>query len=180
MPHGTEIAVSWTLEPDPGDAGVGTEHGATAATPRSFLRLARILVVRRRHLHPPDTGLGANVGVTRTTSKLLVLVELLNLTFDLAPHVRRDSNVRFAPLAFSLGIPPCALQDSVQPSPAACRAAPAREGWPACASPSLRCGSRQRSSSPGRRWYRSPDRRPISCRRPLTLPPSSCASRRSS
>ncbi|CAH1667698.1 hypothetical protein CHELA40_14918 [Chelatococcus asaccharovorans] len=25
------------------------------------------LVVRRRHLHPPDTGLGANAGVTRTT-----------------------------------------------------------------------------------------------------------------
>ena len=57
------------------------------------------LVVRIRHLHPPDTGLGANVGVERTTSKLLVLVELLNLTFDLEPHVRRDSNVKFAPLA---------------------------------------------------------------------------------
>ncbi|CAH1673980.1 hypothetical protein CHELA40_14023 [Chelatococcus asaccharovorans] len=56
------------------------------------------LVVRRRHLHPPDTGLGANVGVKKTTSKLLVLVELLNLTFDLEPHVGRDSNVKFAPL----------------------------------------------------------------------------------
>ncbi|CAH1648678.1 hypothetical protein CHELA40_10092 [Chelatococcus asaccharovorans] len=56
------------------------------------------LVVRARHLHPPDTGLGANVGVKKTTSKLLVLVELLNLTFDLVPHVRRDSNVKFAPL----------------------------------------------------------------------------------
>ncbi|CAH1658724.1 hypothetical protein CHELA40_11610 [Chelatococcus asaccharovorans] len=49
-------------------------------------------------MHPPDTGLGANVGVKRTTSKLLVLVELLNLTFDLEPDVRRDSNVKFAPL----------------------------------------------------------------------------------
>ncbi|CAH1662739.1 hypothetical protein CHELA40_12288 [Chelatococcus asaccharovorans] len=55
------------------------------------------LVVLLRHLHPPDTGLGANVGATRTTSKSLVLVELLNLTFDLEPHVRRDSNVKFAP-----------------------------------------------------------------------------------
>ncbi|CAH1651567.1 hypothetical protein CHELA40_50479 [Chelatococcus asaccharovorans] len=57
-----------------------------------------ILVVRRRHLRPPDTSLGANVGVTRTTSKLLVLVELLNLTFDLELDVERDPNVKFAPL----------------------------------------------------------------------------------
>ncbi|CAH1654772.1 hypothetical protein CHELA40_10988 [Chelatococcus asaccharovorans] len=56
-------------------------------------------MVRRRHVHPPDTGLGANVGLTRTTSKLLVLVELLNLTFDPEPHVRRDSHVKFAPRA---------------------------------------------------------------------------------
>ncbi|CAH1652817.1 hypothetical protein CHELA40_10706 [Chelatococcus asaccharovorans] len=56
------------------------------------------LVVLLRHLHPPDTGLGANVGVKRTTSKLLVLVELLNLTFDLELDVRRNSNVKFAPL----------------------------------------------------------------------------------
>ncbi|CAH1681217.1 conserved hypothetical protein [Chelatococcus asaccharovorans] len=55
-------------------------------------------MVRLRHLHPPDTGLGANVGVMRTTSKLLILVEFLNLTFDLEPLVRRDSNVKFAPL----------------------------------------------------------------------------------
>ncbi|CAH1676496.1 cytochrome b561 [Chelatococcus asaccharovorans] len=55
-------------------------------------------MVRLRHLHPPDTTLGANVGVKRTTSKLMVLVELLNLTFDLEPHVWRDSNVKFAPL----------------------------------------------------------------------------------
>ncbi|CAH1669896.1 hypothetical protein CHELA40_14602 [Chelatococcus asaccharovorans] len=56
------------------------------------------LVVRLRHLHPPDSTLGANVGVKKTTSKLLVLVELLNLTFDLEHDVRRDSNVKFAPL----------------------------------------------------------------------------------
>ncbi|CAH1673241.1 hypothetical protein CHELA40_13825 [Chelatococcus asaccharovorans] len=56
------------------------------------------LAVLLRHLHPSDTGLGANVGVERTTSKLMVLVELLNLTFDLEPHVTRDSHVKFAPL----------------------------------------------------------------------------------
>ncbi|CAH1661296.1 hypothetical protein CHELA40_12064 [Chelatococcus asaccharovorans] len=60
--------------------------------------LENALVVRLRHLHPPDTGLGANVGVKRTTSKLLVLVELMNLTFDLELDIRRDSNVKFAPL----------------------------------------------------------------------------------
>ncbi|CAH1659769.1 hypothetical protein CHELA40_11785 [Chelatococcus asaccharovorans] len=27
----------------------------------------------------------------------MVIVELLNLTFDLEPQVRRDSNVKFAP-----------------------------------------------------------------------------------
>ncbi|MBS1167278.1 MAG: hypothetical protein H6R00_3303, partial [Proteobacteria bacterium] len=62
-----------------------------------------IRVVRLRHLHPPDTTLGANVGVKRTTSKLLVLAELLNLTFELAPYVSRDSNVKFAPLDAGLG-----------------------------------------------------------------------------
>ena len=62
-----------------------------------YVGLTGVRVVRLRHLHPPDTGLGANVGVKRTTSKLLVLVELLNLTFDLEPDVRRDSNVKFAP-----------------------------------------------------------------------------------
>ncbi|CAH1669661.1 hypothetical protein CHELA40_14634 [Chelatococcus asaccharovorans] len=33
-------------------------------------------MVLLRHLHPPDSTLGANVGVKKTTSKLLVLVEL--------------------------------------------------------------------------------------------------------
>ncbi|CAH1672958.1 hypothetical protein CHELA40_14165 [Chelatococcus asaccharovorans] len=65
------------------------------------------LVVLLRHLHPPDTGLGANVGVKRTTSKLMVLVELLNLTFDPEPDVRRDSNVKFAPLAQGIGSVRC-------------------------------------------------------------------------
>ncbi|CAH1665315.1 hypothetical protein CHELA40_12665 [Chelatococcus asaccharovorans] len=50
-------------------------------------------------MHPCDTTLGANVGVKKTTSKLLVIVELLNLTFDLELDVRWDSNVKFAPLA---------------------------------------------------------------------------------
>ncbi|CAH1653811.1 hypothetical protein CHELA40_50800 [Chelatococcus asaccharovorans] len=58
-------------------------------------------MVLLRHLHPSDTGLGANVGVKRTTSKLMVLVELLNLTFDLELDVRRDSHVKFAPLVLS-------------------------------------------------------------------------------
>ncbi|CAH1666055.1 hypothetical protein CHELA40_15150 [Chelatococcus asaccharovorans] len=40
----------------------------------------------------------ANVGLTRNTSKLLALVDLLNLTGDLGSHVRRASNVKFAPL----------------------------------------------------------------------------------
>ncbi|CAH1665579.1 hypothetical protein CHELA40_12709 [Chelatococcus asaccharovorans] len=62
------------------------------------------LVVRLRHLHPPDTGPGVNVGVKRTTSKLLVLVELLNLTFDLELDVGRDSNVKFAPLVSGRGM----------------------------------------------------------------------------
>ncbi|CAH1658830.1 hypothetical protein CHELA40_11628 [Chelatococcus asaccharovorans] len=32
-------------------------------------------VVLLRHLHPSDTGLGADVGVKRTTNKLIGLVE---------------------------------------------------------------------------------------------------------
>ncbi|CAH1668042.1 hypothetical protein CHELA40_14869 [Chelatococcus asaccharovorans] len=54
---------------------------------RKSTRFMNLLVVRLRHLHPPDTGLGANVGVKRTTGRLLILVELLNLTFDLEPDV---------------------------------------------------------------------------------------------
>ena len=74
-------------------AGDAAEHAL-----RWRVRLTR-LVVRLRHLHPPDTGLGENAGATRTTSKLLVLAELLNLTFDLEPHVGPESNAKFAPLA---------------------------------------------------------------------------------
>ncbi|CAH1662754.1 hypothetical protein CHELA1G11_12133 [Hyphomicrobiales bacterium] len=36
--------MSWTLEPDPGDAGVGTEHGAFP-TPRFLLGIALILAI---------------------------------------------------------------------------------------------------------------------------------------
>ncbi|CAH1673834.1 hypothetical protein CHELA40_14043 [Chelatococcus asaccharovorans] len=46
-------------------------------------------------MHPLDTSLGANVGVKRTTSKLLVLLALSNLTFDLELDVGRDSHVKF-------------------------------------------------------------------------------------
>ena len=66
--------------------------------PCSVPKAERRLVVRFQHLHPPDTTLGANVGNRRTSSKLMVLVELLNLTFYLELDVRRDSNVKFAPL----------------------------------------------------------------------------------
>ncbi|CAH1656123.1 hypothetical protein CHELA40_11213 [Chelatococcus asaccharovorans] len=78
----------------------GQEGGGKCLPRKTRAGLCWSVVVRLRHLHPPDTGLGANVGVKRTTSKLLVLVELLNLTFDLELDVRRDSNVKFAPLAF--------------------------------------------------------------------------------
>jgi len=37
--------------------------------------------------------------LNRTTSNLLNLVELLNLTFEREPGRKRDSNVKFAPLA---------------------------------------------------------------------------------
>ena len=40
------------------------------------------LVVRSRHLHPLAAHLRANVGIKRTTSNFLFLVELLNLTFE--------------------------------------------------------------------------------------------------
>ncbi|CAH1657637.1 hypothetical protein CHELA40_30030 [Chelatococcus asaccharovorans] len=45
---------------------------AIIAAPASLCRCRSffILVVRLRHLHPPDTSFGANVGVKRTTSKL--------------------------------------------------------------------------------------------------------------
>jgi len=55
-------------------------------------------VVRFRHLPPVAAPARANVGIIRTTSNLLDLVELLNLTFEQEPGRKRDSNVKFAPL----------------------------------------------------------------------------------
>ena len=56
------------------------------------------LVVRFRHLPPLAALARANVGIIRTTSKFLILVELFNLTFEREPGRNRDSNVKFAPL----------------------------------------------------------------------------------
>jgi hypothetical protein len=55
------------------------------------------LVVRFRHLHPIAAHSKANVGIAKTTSKYLILVELLNLTFEQESGRNRDSNVKFAP-----------------------------------------------------------------------------------
>jgi hypothetical protein len=57
------------------------------------------LVVRFQHLHPIRIGLEANVGNKRTTSKLMILVEFLNLTFDPEIDIKLVSNVKFIPLA---------------------------------------------------------------------------------
>ena len=57
------------------------------------------LVVRFRHLHPVSEPVRANVGIMRTTSKLMILVELLNLTLENALRSNRGSSVKFAPLA---------------------------------------------------------------------------------
>ena len=56
------------------------------------------LVVRFQHLHSIDTSRRANVGIKRTASRLLILVDFLNLTFGCAPDVKRDANVKFNPL----------------------------------------------------------------------------------
>jgi hypothetical protein len=40
------------------------------------------LVVRFRHLHPFAARLRANVGLEGTTNNIMILVELLNLTFE--------------------------------------------------------------------------------------------------
>jgi hypothetical protein len=55
-------------------------------------------VVRFQHLHPICIGREANVGNRRTTSKLMILVEFLNLTFDFEADITRVSNVEFIPL----------------------------------------------------------------------------------
>jgi hypothetical protein len=59
------------------------------------------LVVRFQHLHPLCIGREANVGNKRTTSKSLILVEFLNLTFDLEADIKWVSNVKFIPLALA-------------------------------------------------------------------------------
>lgn len=41
----------------------------------------------------------ANVGIIRTTSKPMILVELMNLAFERELCAERDSNVKFVPLA---------------------------------------------------------------------------------
>jgi hypothetical protein len=43
---------------------------------------ASLLVVRFRHLHPLAARSRANAGIIRTTGKFMILVELLNLTFE--------------------------------------------------------------------------------------------------
>ena len=48
------------------------------------------LVVRFRHLHPAAASSRANVGIKRTTSNYLSLVEHLNLTFDTARAANGD------------------------------------------------------------------------------------------
>ena len=61
--------------------------------------VAVTLVVRIRHLHAPSANTPANVGVIRTTSKLLFLVVLLSLTLEIRLIGKRDSSVKRAPLA---------------------------------------------------------------------------------
>ena len=56
------------------------------------------LVVRLRHSLPDASRFRANVGVIRTTSNYMILVELMNLTFEHELGLGRDSNVKFAPL----------------------------------------------------------------------------------
>ena len=56
------------------------------------------LVVRFRHLHSIDTSGRANVGIRRTTSQYMILVDFLNMTFAHVPDVNRDANVKFNPL----------------------------------------------------------------------------------
>ncbi|CAH1667705.1 hypothetical protein CHELA40_14916 [Chelatococcus asaccharovorans] len=48
--------------------------------------------------HRPGMTVGFHPN-TACSGKLLALVELLTLTFDLEPDVRRDAHVKFAPLA---------------------------------------------------------------------------------
>jgi hypothetical protein len=63
---------------------------------------AAVLVVRFQHLHPICISHQANVGNKRTTSKFMILVEFLNLTFDPEADIKRVSNVKFIPLTSAL------------------------------------------------------------------------------
>ena len=58
-------------------------------------------MVRFQHLHPICIGRQANVGNKRTTSKLMILVEFSNLTFDPEADITWVSNVKFIPLGRS-------------------------------------------------------------------------------
>jgi hypothetical protein len=52
-------------------------------------------VVRFQHSHPIRTGREANAGNWRTASKLVILLEFLNSTFDPDADIVRVSNVEF-------------------------------------------------------------------------------------
>ena len=53
-------------------------------------------MVRFRHLHPLAARSKANAGIKRTSSNPVILVELLNLTFERELAASRDSNVKFS------------------------------------------------------------------------------------
>ncbi len=55
-------------------------------------------MARFQYLHPICIGREANIGNKGTTSKPMILVEFLNLRFDLEADIKRVSNVKFIPL----------------------------------------------------------------------------------
>ena len=60
------------------------------------------LVVCFRHLHPMCSLYACKCRNQKTTSHIRVLVDLLNLTFEMRTRGTRDSNVKFDPLGFVL------------------------------------------------------------------------------
>ncbi len=66
------------------------------------------LVVLCQHLHPPAAPLFTNVGIKRTTSKILNLVEFSNLTFENERSCKWVPNVKFIPLV------PAKLKDDIR------------------------------------------------------------------
>ena len=88
------------------------------------------LVVRFRHSLPLATTSRANVGIRRTTSNYMFLVELLNLTLECELCSRRDLNVKFAPLAAILAAGPFRVPRARPPAAPrrACRRAGRRSG----------------------------------------------------